>query len=56
MTEPPPPLPAERLYTACDPALFAFETTVDLKPFEGIVGQARASEAVLPPAMRRSGG
>ncbi|MEO5337326.1 MAG: AAA family ATPase [Magnetospirillum sp. WYHS-4] len=39
-------LPAEKLYTPCDPALFDFATTADLKPLEEMVGQDRAVQAV----------
>ena len=40
------PLPPDRLYTACDPALFSFKTTADLEPLDEMVGQDRAVQAV----------
>ena len=39
-------LPANQLYRACDPSLFAFASTAELEPIDGLVGQARAFEAV----------
>ena len=39
-------LPPSRLRRVCDPKSLAFETTAELKPFEGLVGQARALEAL----------
>ncbi len=39
-------LPVERLRRACDPGLFTFETTAELEPLSGIVGQDRALEAL----------
>lgn len=41
------PLPPDRLYRECDPALLEFTTTEKLEEPEGIVGQPRASRAVL---------
>src|SRR5262245_56614598 len=35
-----------RLRRYCDPKAFTFKTTADLKPFEGLVGQERALEAL----------
>jgi len=40
------PLPIEALYRRADPGLFDFETTDQLKELAGIIGQARAVEAV----------
>jgi len=40
------PLPAEALYTRCDPARLDFATTAELEPVEEMLGQARAIEAV----------
>jgi predicted ATP-dependent protease len=52
-TEPPHPstvpvsaLPASRLYRAAELAGLGFATTADLAPLDGLVGQARASEAL----------
>ena len=39
-------LPAEALYTSCDPQQFAFETTAELEDLQEIMGQARAIEAL----------
>lgn len=36
----------EQLRWRCDPAAFDFETTADLKPLEGIIGQERALKAL----------
>jgi len=41
-----PPLPAGRLRAACPEASLAFETTADLEPIAGVIGQARALEAL----------
>jgi lon-related putative ATP-dependent protease len=41
-----PPLSPSRLRRRCDPAGFAFETTAELEPVSGIIGQERAEEAV----------
>ncbi len=35
-----------RLRRVCDPKSLAFKTTAELKPFEGLIGQARALEAL----------
>lgn len=40
------PLPASRLYTRCDPELFAFRTTTELAESDVVVGQARALTAL----------
>jgi predicted ATP-dependent protease len=40
------PLPPEALYTACDAGELPFETTAELQPFDDVVGQDRAWEAV----------
>jgi len=40
------PLPPEALYTACDVGELPFETTAELQPFDDVVGQDRAGEAV----------
>lgn len=39
-------LPLARLRRTCDPKSFSFKTTAELKPFEGLVGQERALEAL----------
>jgi lon-related putative ATP-dependent protease len=39
-------LSSDKLYRAVDPDQFDFETTDDLDPFEGVLGQPRAVEAV----------
>ncbi len=39
-------LPAGQLYRACDLARLAFASTAELEPIDGLVGQARALEAV----------
>ncbi|MGF1640910.1 MAG: Lon protease family protein [Rhodospirillales bacterium] len=39
-------LPAEALYTACDPADLPFETTAELAPADEAIGQDRAAQAV----------
>ncbi|MFA7418151.1 MAG: ATP-binding protein [Melioribacteraceae bacterium] len=39
-------LKPEELKWYCDPSVFEFETTTDLKPMEGIVGQERALKAL----------
>jgi len=39
-------LPAERLYRAADLSALAFESTADLEPAEGLVGQQRALDAI----------
>ena len=40
------PLEAAALCQRCDPMQFAFETTADLEDLTGVIGQARAVEAV----------
>lgn len=40
------PLPAARLYRATDLSHLTFSTTAELKPIDGLVGQARALEAI----------
>ena len=40
------PLPADQLYRACDLTRLAFASTAELEPIDGLVGQARAFEAV----------
>jgi hypothetical protein len=42
----PLPLPSEALANRCDPASLAFETTAELDGPGGIVGQARAAQAL----------
>ncbi len=39
-------LKPEELKWICDPSVFEFETTTDVKPIEGIVGQERALKAL----------
>jgi len=39
-------LKPSRLRRRCDPARFTFKTTAELKPFEGLIGQDRAIEAL----------
>ena len=49
-------LKPEALYRRCDPEQFQFETTAELDDLEGIIGQARAVEAVeFGTAIRREG-
>jgi lon-related putative ATP-dependent protease len=49
-------LKPEALYRRCDPGQFKFETTAALDDLEGIIGQARAVEAVeFGTAIRREG-
>jgi len=40
------PLPADRLYRACDLAGLSFSDTADLEPIDGMLGQSRALGAV----------
>ena len=40
------PLSADQLYRACDLSRLAFASTAELEPIDGIIGQARALEAV----------
>ncbi|MCA9567983.1 MAG: AAA family ATPase [Myxococcales bacterium] len=42
----PDPLPPEALRWTCPPESFAFDTTDEVDPEEGIVGQSRATEAL----------
>ncbi len=44
---PPPALPADRLRRRCDPAGFPFETTAELAPPAGLIGQPRATDALV---------
>jgi hypothetical protein len=46
MTDALTPLPPEALARRCDPAAFAFETTAALDAPFGVVGQARAAQAL----------
>ena len=39
-------LEPEKLVNKCDPSLFEFETTEDVKPMEDIIGQERAVKAM----------
>ncbi len=39
-------LSAEAVRTCCDPSVFSFASTAEVEPPEGIVGQARAAEAI----------
>ncbi|MGE3541917.1 MAG: AAA family ATPase [Candidatus Tectimicrobiota bacterium] len=39
-------VPPEKLRWRCDPADFCFDTTADLAPLEGIIGQQRAQRAL----------
>jgi lon-related putative ATP-dependent protease len=43
---PPDPLPPEALYRRCDPAQFDFESTAELAPLDGVIGQDRALAAL----------
>ena len=50
------PLSPERLYTACDPESLGFETTADIDPDAGLVGQDRALDALaFATDMKRQG-
>ena len=40
------PLPAERLYRAADLSALSFESTADIEPADGLVGQQRALDAI----------
>lgn len=56
VTVPLSPLTAERLRSRCEPELFSFETTAELEPLDGFMGQDRALEAVeFGTAIERSG-
>ncbi len=49
-------LPASALITPCDPAVLDFETTDEIEPLDGPVGQQRAAEAVrFAMGMRHAG-
>ncbi|KKM09208.1 ATP-dependent protease [Clostridiales bacterium PH28_bin88] len=39
-------LTSEQLRRTCDPETFPFETTAELEPFQGIIGQQRAAQAM----------
>ena len=41
-----PEVPLEKLRWRCDPESFPFDTTADLSPLEGIIGQERAQKAL----------
>lgn len=41
-----PAVPIAELRPACDPAVFSFETTADVEPYVGLIGQERAVEAL----------
>jgi lon-related putative ATP-dependent protease len=41
-----PEVPIDQLRPACDPASFAFETTAEVEPHVGLIGQERAVEAI----------
>jgi len=41
-----PEVPLEKLRWCCDPESFPFNTTADLPPLEGIIGQERAQKAL----------
>lgn len=41
-----PEVPLEKLRPSCDPNSFNFETTAELQPHVGLIGQARAIEAI----------
>jgi len=41
-----PEVPIELLRPNCDPSTFAFETTADVEPHVGLIGQARAIDAI----------
>ena len=45
-SDPPTPLPPERLYRAADLAALSFATTRELAPLDGLVDQPRAHEAI----------
>ena len=45
-SDPPSPLPPERLYRAADLAALSFATTQELAPLDGLVDQPRAHEAI----------
>ncbi|MSQ61497.1 MAG: ATP-binding protein [Dehalococcoidia bacterium] len=39
-------IPAEKLVARCDPASLPFQTTADVEPLEGVLGQERAVRAI----------
>jgi lon-related putative ATP-dependent protease len=41
-----PEVPIEKLRPACDPDSFSFQTTADIEPHVGLIGQDRAIEAI----------
>ena len=41
-----PEVPLDQLRPTCDPASFSFETTADLEPHIGLIGQQRAVDAI----------
>jgi predicted ATP-dependent protease len=43
---PPDPLSPEALYRRCDPAQFDFESTAEVAPLDGVIGQERALAAL----------
>src|SRR5690625_2812669 len=52
----PSPLPIDVLRRRSDPGAFSFETTAELEPLEGFIGQERAQEAIeFGTAINRSG-
>lgn len=52
----PAPIAVEALRRRSDPATFTFETTAELEPLEGFIGQDRAREAIeFGTAIERSG-
>lgn len=56
VTGPLPPLSVERLRPRCEPGAFSFDTTAELEPLDGFMGQERALEAVeFGTAIERSG-
>ena len=40
------PLRPDQLYRPTDPSTLKFSTTAELQPIDGLVGQARAREAI----------
>lgn len=50
------PLPAEKLYTRCDPAQLAFNTTDELEEWHEFIGQPRAASSIeFAMGVRRQG-
>ena len=41
-----PEVPIDQLRPTCDPASFSFETTAEVQPLVGLIGQERAVEAI----------